>query len=60
MNKPEVALLGGRSGGFDRRELTLWLRGLVGELAPSARGIAVKLCGDPAMRALNCAPVTYV
>jgi probable rRNA maturation factor len=48
-----VALRGGARFGVAPGEIRLWLRAVIGELAPSARSLGVSLCGDRTMRILN-------
>jgi probable rRNA maturation factor len=38
---------------LDARDLERWLQALVGALAPRARSLGVRLCGDRAMQRLN-------
>jgi probable rRNA maturation factor len=50
---PEVVVVGPIVSASQRAELRGWLVTLLGGIAPGARSLAAKFCGDPAMRRLN-------
>lgn len=50
---PEFVVEGSIASASQRARLREWLHSTVPGVAPSARSLAVKLCGDAAMRALN-------
>lgn len=49
----EVALIGSAGRGISRGEIRNWLQDLLREVAPAARSLGAKFCGDATMRTLN-------